>query len=220
MHLHRPQNQKNHWFYKALGTFSDFFSILDLSWLILAQHGLQDAFKTPPRPPKTTPRRLQEPPRASKMPPRRSRGRPKSLSSHCFFNGFAFLGLLGAILVQHGFLDASKSFQDVSKSIQDASQNFQDAFRSSKDAAKSLQDAAQTSPRDAKKIYFSLAFSLVSHSWAFLALSWLNMATHPMISCNTRFQIHSRQRHQSRQSRTTVNGPPTGPPWWRGSPKT
>ena len=35
--------------------------------------------------------------------------------------------------------------------------------------------------------------------------------------CYLCLQAHSRWRHHSRQSRTTVNGPLTGPPWWRGS---
>ena len=127
--LRRPKNQKNHWFYKVFGTFFDFFSILDLSWLILAQHGLQDAFKTPPRAPKTPPRAPKTPPRAFKMPPRRSRGRSKSLIFLSFFNGFAFLGLLGTSLTQHGLQDASKTLQDAFKTLHDASQNLQDASK-------------------------------------------------------------------------------------------
>ena len=62
--------------------FFDFVSILALTWVILAQHGLQDAFKTPPRPPKTPPRASKTLQRASKMPPRRSKNpqdRPRRL---------------------------------------------------------------------------------------------------------------------------------------------
>ena len=117
---HPQKIEKNHWFHKVLRTFFDLLSILDLSWLILAQHGLQDAFKTPPRPPKTPPRAPKTPPRASKMPPRRSRGTPKSLIFIGFCNGFAFLGLLGTSLNQHGLQDASKTLQDAFKTLQDA----------------------------------------------------------------------------------------------------
>ena len=144
----------------------DFFSILDLSWLILAQHGLQDAFKTPPRAPKTPPRAPKTPPRASKMPPRRSRGTPKSFIFLSVFNGFAFLGLRGAILTQRGLLDDAK--------------NLQDAFKSLQDAPKNLQDASKTPPRRSRgtlKSFFSFVFSLVSHSWACVGLSSLNVAS-------------------------------------------
>ena len=54
-------------------------SILDLSWLILAQHGPQDAFKTPQRPPKTPPRAPKTPPRCLQEPPRRLQEPPARL---------------------------------------------------------------------------------------------------------------------------------------------
>ena len=104
----------------------------------------------------------------SKMPPRASESLQdaaktlsrdaKKLHFPVFFNGFAFLGLLGAIFTQHGFLDASKSFQHASKSLQDASKSLQDASRRSQDAAKSLQDAAKTLPREVKKLHFPVFF--------------------------------------------------------------
>ena len=89
------------------------------------------------------------------MPPRRSRGRPKSFIFQCFFNDFAFLGLLGAILAQHGLQDTSENLQDASKSLQDASQSLQDASKTAQDASKSFQDAAKTLPWDTKKIIIS-----------------------------------------------------------------
>ena len=45
--------------------FFDFYLILYLSWFILAQHSLQDAFKTPPRRLQDASQNLQD---ASKIP--------------------------------------------------------------------------------------------------------------------------------------------------------
>ena len=124
-----------------------FVSILNLSWLILAQHGLQDAFKTPPRAPKTPPRAPKTPPRAFKMPPRRSLGTPKSLIFLSFFNGFAFLGLLGTSLTQHGLQDAFKTLHDDSQNLQDASKMLQDASQRPPDALKTAKITFKTPPR-------------------------------------------------------------------------
>ena len=54
---------------------------------------------------------------------RRSHGVPNSSIFLCFFNGFAFLGLPGAILAQHGLQDTSENLPDASKSRQDAPAN-------------------------------------------------------------------------------------------------
>ena len=118
------------------------FSIFFRSWTYLGSNwlNLQDALKTPPRPPKTPPRAPKTPPRASKMPPRRSRGTPNSFILLCFFYGFAFLGLLGTSLTQHGL-------QDASKTLQDASQNLQDASKTPPDASKTAKIIAKTRPR-------------------------------------------------------------------------
>ena len=90
------------------------------------------------------------------MLPRPPRGTPKGFIFLWFFKSFAFLGLLGAILAQHGLLAAPKSLQDTSKSFQ---------------------YAAKTLPRHTKKLDFSRMFSMVSNPWDFLALSWLNVAS-------------------------------------------
>ena len=61
-----------------------------------------------------------------------------------FFNGFAFLGLLGTSLTQHGLQDASKTLQDAFKTLHDASQNLQDASKMLQDASKRPPDALKT----------------------------------------------------------------------------
>ena len=48
-----------------------------LAWLILAHHGLQDAFKPPHRASRTPPRALQTPPKRPRSPPRQLQGRSK-----------------------------------------------------------------------------------------------------------------------------------------------
>ena len=80
------------------------------------------------------PTRLQEPPIRRQEPPR------------CF-NVFAFLGLLGAILAQHGLLAAPKSLHDTSKRSQDASKTLSRTSRTRPRASKLPPRASKTPPR-------------------------------------------------------------------------
>ena len=102
-----------------------------------ASCNIQDASKEPPR-------RLQEPPRYCQDTPA---GGQKAVLFHSCFNGFAFLGFLGAILAQHGLLDAPKSFQDASKRRQDASKTLSRSSRTRPRASKMRPRASKTPPR-------------------------------------------------------------------------
>ena len=135
--------------------------VLALSWLILAS-------KTPPRPSKTPRRPSKTPPRASKIPPRSPRGRPKNLDFPLFFKVFAFVGLLGAILAQHGLQDDVKSLQHAFKGLQDTSKSLQDGSTSLQNAPKSLQDAPKTPPESSQNRAFHNVFKYIPLSWAFL----------------------------------------------------
>ena len=112
------------------------------------------ASKTPSRRPQERPRRLQERPRRLQEPSRcrqdATRGRSKSLIFLGFCNGFAFLGLLGTSLTQHGLQDASKTLQDAFKTLHDASQNLQDASKTPPDALKTAKITFKTPPRPPK----------------------------------------------------------------------
>ena len=85
-----------------------------------------------------------------------------------FFKVFAFVGLLGAILAQHGLQDDVKSLQNAFKGLQDASKSLQDGSTSLQNAPKSLQDAPKTPPESSQNRAFHNVFKYIPLSWAFL----------------------------------------------------
>ena len=88
-----------------------------------------------------------------------------------FFKVFAFVGLLGAILAQHGLQDDVKSLQNAFKGLQDASKSLQDGSTSLQNAPKSLQDAPKTPPESSQNRVFHNVFQYIPLSWAFLGPS-------------------------------------------------
>ena len=88
-----------------------------------------------------------------------------------FFKVFAFVGLLGAILAQHGLQDDVKSLQNAFKGLQDASKSLQDGSTSLQNAPKSLQDAPKTPPESSQNRAFHNVFQYIPLSWAFLGPS-------------------------------------------------
>ena len=84
---------------------------------------------------------------------------------------FAFVGLLGAILAQHGLQDDVKSLQNAFKGLQDASKSLQDGSTSLQNAPKSLQDAPKTPPESSQNRVFHNVFQYIPLSWAFLGPS-------------------------------------------------
>ena len=90
---------------------------------------------------------------------------------HVFFKVFAFVGLLGAILAQHGLQDDVKSLQHALKGLQDASKNLQDGSTSLQNAPKSLQDAPKTPPESSQNCAFHNVFQYIPLSSAFLGPS-------------------------------------------------
>ena len=155
MHVRRPENQKNHWFYKVFRTFFDLGGILALSWSNMASKtnpktlqdapkslqdalkNLQDAFKTPPR-------RHQDPPSP-----------PKIIDFPWFFQCFSDLFDLLVILVLSGSNMASKTPSRPSKAPPRTSKT---PSRTSKTPSRRLQDALKNLQNVIKSLIF-LCFS-------------------------------------------------------------
>ena len=88
-----------------------------------------------------------------------------------FLKVFAFVGLLGTILAQHGLQDDVKSLQNAFMGLQDASKSLQDCSKSLQNAPKSLQDAPKTPPESSQNRVFHNVFQYIPLSWAFLGPS-------------------------------------------------
>ena len=142
--------------------------VLGTSWRYLGS-------SWPPRRPQDPPRRLEDPPKRLQEPPRYPQDPPtggqKTLIFLVFFKVFAFVGLLGAILAQHGLQDDVKSLQNAFKGLQDASKSLQDGSTSLQNAPKSLQDAPKTPPESSQNRAFHNVFQYIPLSWAFLGPS-------------------------------------------------
>ena len=145
-------------FFQCFLNFFLYFGLLACCW--------------PPRRPQDPPRRLEDPPRRLQEPPRYPQDPPtggqKTLIFLVFFKVFAFVGLLGAILAQHGLQDDVKSLQNAFKGLQDASKSLQDGSTSLQNAPKSLQDAPKTPPESSQNRAFHNVFKYIPLSWAFL----------------------------------------------------